>query len=80
MDWLLQSESGPVGETWVRKIKIPQLTAKRHCVSFPLETASEITCRSGKDLCASGEREFQRCRVREGDVDGSPVVGGGGPG
>lgn len=41
-------------------------------MSFPLETASAITCRSGKDLCASGETESARDAVREGDVDGSP--------
>ena len=33
--------------------------------------------RSGKDVCASGEREFQRCSVRKGGVDGSPVEGAG---
>lgn len=33
---------------------------KRHCISFPLQTASVITCRSRKDLSASGERESAR--------------------
>lgn len=34
LDWLLQSESGPVGETWVKKISFHQLPETLHLFSF----------------------------------------------
>ena len=33
-DWLLRSESGPVGETWVKKISFHQLPETLHLFSF----------------------------------------------
>ena len=33
LDWLLQSESGPVGETWVKKISFHQLPETLHLFS-----------------------------------------------
>lgn len=34
LDWLLQSESGPVGETWVKKISFHQFPETLHLFSF----------------------------------------------
>ena len=34
LDWLLQSESGPVGKTWVKKISFHQLPETLHLFSF----------------------------------------------